>query len=371
MVTNIDDMLADGEALVVEEDEDVAVPEPSDKRMAKALEAAARDAAAQVAPTQPDKKLSPAQIAAAAKAAAKAKAELARIAAEVRVNEKIRGDKLVVIDDEGKNHGLISRHEALALARSKQLDLLQVSPTTLTTKPPVCKILNYKHYAQAQRRKEKEAKRVARLSKKELKTMRFRSKIASGDLLFKIRRMKQFLRKGHPVKVMYTTRNPDPNIFMPMFTTILNHLALDGTTDAAALSPEKPFLAFNPVSTKRRSALYANLTEEQKELLGVCKDENGNWTDRDKMEMERRAARGEEDEEEMDEEEEEDEEDNEESEENEDEQKAATSSAPAQQAKTTMEPAESSSKAGKKEKHKNKKKPKFEVPVMFGARARA
>ena len=43
------------------------------------------------------------------------------------INEKIRFDKLQVISHDGKNLGVISRDEALRLARQAELDLVLIA----------------------------------------------------------------------------------------------------------------------------------------------------------------------------------------------------------------------------------------------------
>ena len=47
----------------------------------------------------------------------------------------------MLINAEGTNIGLISKSEALDLAKNASLDLVQVSPTDAS--PIVCKLLNY------------------------------------------------------------------------------------------------------------------------------------------------------------------------------------------------------------------------------------
>ena len=58
----------------------------------------------------------------------------------MRVNRGIRVPKVRVIGVDGEQVGVISTDEALALAREKGLDLVEVAPNAF---PPVCKIINY------------------------------------------------------------------------------------------------------------------------------------------------------------------------------------------------------------------------------------
>ena len=54
---------------------------------------------------------------------------------EHRTNERIRISPVRVIDADGEQVGVIPTHEALALAREQDLDLVEVAPDS---RPPVC-----------------------------------------------------------------------------------------------------------------------------------------------------------------------------------------------------------------------------------------
>jgi len=56
------------------------------------------------------------------------------------VNEEIRSPKVRLIDQQGKQVGVISRDEALEIARREGLDLVEVAPQA---NPPVCRLLDY------------------------------------------------------------------------------------------------------------------------------------------------------------------------------------------------------------------------------------
>jgi translation initiation factor IF-3 len=101
-----------------------------------------------------------------------------------------------VIDDEGKQLGILSRQEALQLAEERELDLIEISPDA---KPPVAKIVdwgkyNYQRTKQLQRNK----KNTRSL---EMKQMRFGLKISEHDLGVKLSKVSNFLEAGHKVKI--------------------------------------------------------------------------------------------------------------------------------------------------------------------------
>ena len=78
------------------------------------------------------------------------------ISDKVRINEKIRGKEFRVISDSGEQLGIMSSVDALELAGSQDLDLVEISPSAV---PPVCKIMNYGKFKYEQTRKMKEAKK--------------------------------------------------------------------------------------------------------------------------------------------------------------------------------------------------------------------
>lgn len=114
----------------------------------------------------------------------------------LRTNEFIRVPKVVLIDDEGKNLGEIETWKALDMAKSKELDLVEVSPKAV---PPVCKIMDYgKHQYQMSKQSRLSQ---ARQKKVELKGIRIGLKTDEHDLNFKKNQADKFLSKGNKVKV--------------------------------------------------------------------------------------------------------------------------------------------------------------------------
>ena len=61
---------------------------------------------------------------------------------EPRVNERIRIPQVRVIGDDGSQIGILTTREAIAMAQSKGLDLVEVAPTA---RPPVCKMIGRAH----------------------------------------------------------------------------------------------------------------------------------------------------------------------------------------------------------------------------------
>lgn len=91
--------------------------------------------------------------------------------------------------------------EALAKARQHNLDLVEVSPTS---RPPVCRILDFGKYKYELAKKEKQAKKKQHSF--QLKEMRFRPKIDEHDYNFKTKHIREFLESGSKVRVFVMFR---------------------------------------------------------------------------------------------------------------------------------------------------------------------
>jgi translation initiation factor IF-3 len=103
---------------------------------------------------------------------------------------------LRVIDEEGKQLGVLSRTEALEIARERELDLVEISPDA---DPPVCKIIDWgKFNYQRTKQQQKNRKTTKTL---DMKQMRFGLKISDHDLGIKMNKVKKFLEAGHKVKI--------------------------------------------------------------------------------------------------------------------------------------------------------------------------
>ena len=61
-----------------------------------------------------------------------------------------------LIDHEGNQRGVVSTREALSLARSLDLDLVEIAPTAA---PPVCRIMDYGKFKFDEAQKAKESRR--------------------------------------------------------------------------------------------------------------------------------------------------------------------------------------------------------------------
>jgi translation initiation factor IF-3 len=113
-----------------------------------------------------------------------------------RVNHQIRIRQIRVIDDEGKQLGVLETADALALAIRKGLDLVEIAPTQ---RPPVCRIMDFGKYKYELKKKEQASKR--KQHQVQVKEVRVRPKIAEHDVQVKVRQARDFLDAGDKVMV--------------------------------------------------------------------------------------------------------------------------------------------------------------------------
>lgn len=114
----------------------------------------------------------------------------------MRVNNQIKSEKLVVIDETGKNLGVLSRDEAFRITQEKGLDIVEVNPVA---NPPVAKIVDYGKLEYRQRKAEQKIKSAHK--KQELKNIKIGLKTSAHDLEVKAGQADKFLKKGHKVRL--------------------------------------------------------------------------------------------------------------------------------------------------------------------------
>jgi len=101
-----------------------------------------------------------------------------------------------VINEEGKQVGVIPISEAKKLAQDAGLDLVEIVPNA---KPPVCKIIDYGKYKYELGKKEKLMKKKQHVI--QVKEIRLSPKIEEHDFNFKLEHAKKFIEQGNKVKV--------------------------------------------------------------------------------------------------------------------------------------------------------------------------
>jgi len=113
-----------------------------------------------------------------------------------RVNEMITASELLVIDDDGGKRGVMSKFDALKMAETEGLDLVEVAPLA---KPPVVKLMDFGKYKYQEQKKAAEARKNQKII--EIKEIKMRPMIDDHDYDVKMRSIKRFFEEGDKVKV--------------------------------------------------------------------------------------------------------------------------------------------------------------------------
>lgn len=92
--------------------------------------------------------------------------------------------------------GIFNLREALEIARSQNLDLVEISPTA---NPPVCKVIDYRKFLYDLKKKQKEIK--AKSAKVIVKEIRMGPNTDEHDFNFKLKHAENFLKEGAKVKI--------------------------------------------------------------------------------------------------------------------------------------------------------------------------
>ena len=113
---------------------------------------------------------------------------------EHRTNYMIKVPEVRLVGD-NVEPGVFATAEALKIAQSQQLDLVEISPGA---NPPVCKIIDYNKFLYDEKKKKKEMKAKSKTS--EVKEIRFTPNTDDHDFEFKVKHAEKFLSDGDKVK---------------------------------------------------------------------------------------------------------------------------------------------------------------------------
>jgi translation initiation factor IF-3 len=115
---------------------------------------------------------------------------------EFRINEKILSLRLMIIDETGANLGEMSKEQALTEAKSRELDLVEVSPKA---NPPIAKFIDYGSFKYQKEKQERKAK--AKQKTTETKTVKLTPRIGQHDMEIRAQQAAKFLIDGDKVKI--------------------------------------------------------------------------------------------------------------------------------------------------------------------------
>jgi len=134
----------------------------------------------------------------------------------------IRGiPEVRLIDSEGKQVGVVPLQQAQDMAREKDLDLVEISPTA---NPSVCKVMDYGKYVFQQKKKQGEAKKKQKVIV--VKEVQFRPRIDEHDFDFKKNNIIRFLEHGDKVKAIIRFRGREMT-HMELGRAVLDRLLVE------------------------------------------------------------------------------------------------------------------------------------------------
>ena len=135
-----------------------------------------------------------------------------------------------MIDSAGKQLGVFSRHEAIGMARARQVDLVEIAENA---NPPVCRLVDFGKYQYEQSKKKKENKKNQHANK--TKEVQLSVKIDPHDLQTKQNHAIDFLCEDMKVKVTLRFRgreNAHKEVGFEVVEQFVNDLGAWGHPDA-------------------------------------------------------------------------------------------------------------------------------------------
>lgn len=166
------------------------------------------------------------------------------------------------MDEDGNALGILSSSEALHIASARGLDLVEISPTS---KPPVCKIVDYGKFNYERQKKEKLAKKHQHVM--HIKEIRFNPNTDTHDIDFKTKHLRQFLMEGHKVKayVMFKGRMiTHPEIGRKLMEDIVEKLNDIGKLESPPRMEGKQLFAYFLPDKNKIQTIKENMAKEKK-----------------------------------------------------------------------------------------------------------
>jgi len=151
-----------------------------------------------------------------------------------RINDRIFASTLRVLDQEGKQIGVLARFEALQKAKELGVDLVEVVPIA---NPPVARIIDFKKFLYQESKKKNEEKKRSKIS--ETKEIRLGPFMNDHDLETMIRRGSKFLEDNDKVRLI--VKFMGRQITHPEFGQKLMQRAIEALSNFSKLEREPHF----------------------------------------------------------------------------------------------------------------------------------
>ena len=190
----------------------------------------------------------------------------------IRKNDKIRAREIRVIGSDGEMLGVMPPDEALKIAKSEGLDLVEVAASA---RPPVCRILEFGKYkyelSKNKRNKEKSAKRI--------KEAKFRPRIEEHDYMTKVRRSEKFLHQGNKLKITLMFRGREMEhveLGMDLVKQAIKDLSGVGKADdEPKLNGRFIIVSLSPLPKNQRTLRFNSLEDLEVEESDDDSEESG------------------------------------------------------------------------------------------------
>lgn len=112
-----------------------------------------------------------------------------------KINRFISKENVRVILEDGEQLGVMTTKDAIELAQSRGVDLVEIAPNN---DPPVCKIIDYGKFKYQEQKKKNEAKKKQKVM--ETKEVKIRPGTGDHDYDVKLRNARKFISEGNRVK---------------------------------------------------------------------------------------------------------------------------------------------------------------------------
>ena len=115
---------------------------------------------------------------------------------QYKINGKIRAREVRVIGADGQQVGVLDLGAAINLARTQNLDLVEIAPTAV---PPVCRIVDFGKFKYEQAKRDRDAKKHQHAN--QVKEVQLTPRISPHDLAIKLEHAVEFLCEDMKVKI--------------------------------------------------------------------------------------------------------------------------------------------------------------------------
>lgn len=140
-----------------------------------------------------------------------------------RINSEIRALQVRVIDNDGKQLGVMPVRDALNMATERMLDLVEVAPNA---NPPVCRLMDYGKYLFEKQKRERENRKAQKVI--EIKEVRLRPKTDEHDIQVVISKIRKFSKEGAKIRVRIRFRGREiqhPEVAHDLLTRVARDVA--------------------------------------------------------------------------------------------------------------------------------------------------